>query len=329
MSLPNDTLIGSYRIVRTIGEGGMATVYEVEHTTLGVHYALKTFTFDPKEDEDGMLRAKFVDEGKLLARLKHENIVHVFDLAFDVDRRLLYFVMDLVLYTDGNPYTVDDVQREEIDEDIVFTWFEDVCKALDYGHSQGIVHRDVKAANLLIRQDRHVVLADFGISKIFGGKLHSELNPSHTSRIEEGSVTVLGTPHLMAPEVDAGAEATPAADAYSVGAMMFELLTGKWFDECEDPRPLLEGYRYDWASALALFLDDDPAERPENYMELVAQMREDRERREKAEKRKKRLIRWIIIVLGAILALAPLSIAYFGWRELNNLPADKSETPVD
>lgn len=317
MALPAGTILGNYRLLRTIGEGGMAAVYEVEHTGLGVHYALKTFTFDPKDDEDGMLRTKFIEEGKLLARLKHPNIVHVFDLAFDEERKLLYFVMDLVLFADGNPYTADDVDREDIDEDMVFEWFADVCQALDYGHAQGIVHRDVKAANLLLTQDKHVVLADFGISHIVGGKLHAELNPSKTSRIEDGTVTILGTPHLIAPEVDAGAEATAAADAYSLGAMMFEILTGKWFDQCENPAELLEGLAYDWTNALALFLDDDPAQRPETYMELVEQMRADRELREEASRRRKRLRRWTFIVIGALIALTPLAFACFGLLALH------------
>lgn len=299
----------------------MAAVYEVEHTGLGVHYALKTFTFDPKEDEDGVLRTKFIEEGKLLARLKHPNIVHVFDLAFDEGRKLLYFVMDLVLFSDGNPYTADDVDREEIDEDMVFMWFEDVCRALDYGHAQGIVHRDVKAANLLLTHDKHVVLADFGISRIVGGKLHTELNPSKTSRIEDGSVAILGTPHLIAPEVDAGAEATAAADAYSLGAMMFEILTGVWYDRCENPAELLEGFQYDWTNALALFLDDDPLQRPETYGEIVEQMRADRATREAAERRARRLRRWLFIAIGSLLALAPLSLVYFGIRALQQTPS--------
>ena len=96
-------VVGSYRVLRELGAGGMGAVYEVEHVTLGVHYALKTFTLEKGHAE--LFRQRFLAEGRLLARLSHPNLVRVFDLAYDEESDLLYYVMDLVLYKDGEAVT--------------------------------------------------------------------------------------------------------------------------------------------------------------------------------------------------------------------------------
>ena len=97
-------LVGSYRVVRELGTGGMGAVYEVEHVTLGVHYALKTFVLENRHAE--LFRKRFLAEGRLLARLNHPGLVRVFDLAYDAESDLLYCVMDLVLYKDNEAHTL-------------------------------------------------------------------------------------------------------------------------------------------------------------------------------------------------------------------------------
>ena len=93
-------VIGPYKIIRCIGCGGMGEVYEVEHESLGVRYALKTFVYKGGKSWP-MLRAKFMEEGQVLARLRHPNLVRVFDLSIDGATGVAYYVMDLVLYKDG------------------------------------------------------------------------------------------------------------------------------------------------------------------------------------------------------------------------------------
>ena len=269
--LEPEQTIGNYRVIRRIGRGGMGSVYEVESLDLHERLALKTFTYDPKDDEDDVLKNKFLEEGKILARLRHPNIAHVYSLAYDQELELLYFVMDLVLSEDGLPYSVENASFEDLEEDTALAWFVDVCEALDYIHSQGIVHRDIKPGNLLVKTDGHVVLTDFGIAKVNAGKMKEEVNPAMTMRID-GNITVLGSNHYMAPEVEMGGEVTPAADAYSLGVMMFEMLTGKWYDRVEDPWPLLDGRRYPWKHVLSMLLADDPADRPLGYAELAKRM---------------------------------------------------------
>ena len=250
----------------------MGAVYEVEHTQLGVHYALKSFTL-----EDGhvdVLKNKFLAEGKILARLHDPHLVRVFDLNFDEATGTPYFVMDLVLSEDGKPRTLVDVKTAELDEDCVLGWFADLASALDYIHEQGIVHRDIKLGNVLLSSNRHVVLSDFGISRIFSERLRSDVKAVNTIVSEATTATrlVMGTRGYMAPEVIWGGEATPAADVYSLGVMFLYLLTGLWYAPGTKALELLDGFKYRWRDVLSRMLSVNPLERPLPLSDLPRQL---------------------------------------------------------
>ena len=168
--LKDGEIVGSYRVIRLLGKGGMGSVYEVEHVELGTHYALKTFAYDAKDEFSSMLLDKFREEAKVLSRINHPRVSRAFDLTHDTERGIVYYVMNLVLYKDGESYSLDEVDRESLDEDLVYGWFCDACEALDHIHSLGIVHRDVKLENFLIDAGGHAVLADFGVSRICHGE---------------------------------------------------------------------------------------------------------------------------------------------------------------
>ena len=265
--------IGAYRVIRLLGQGGMGAVYEVEHTQLGVHYALKAFTLEGGHVD--VLKNKFLTEGKVLARLHDPHLVRVFDLNFDEATGTPYFVMELVLSQDGRPRTLSDVNTAELDEDCVLQWFAELASVVDYIHREGIVHRDIKLGNVLLSSDGHVVLSDFGISRLFSEQLRSDVKAVNTMVSEAATVArlVMGTQGYMAPEVASGKEATPAADSYSLGVMFVYLLTGIWYEPGSKVFKLLETLEYRWIDVLPRLLAEDPAERPTNLSELVEQLR--------------------------------------------------------
>ena len=257
----------------------MGAVYEVEHTQLGVHYALKAFTL-----EDGhvdVLKNKFLTEGKVLARLHDQHLVRVFDLNFDEATGTPYFVMELVLSDDGSTRTLSDVRTDELDEDCVLQWFTELASVIDYIHEQGIVHRDIKLGNVLLSSDGHVVLSDFGISRLFSERLRSDVKAVNTmvSEAATSARLMMGTQGYMAPEVARGEEATPAADSYSLGVMFVYLLTGIWYEPGSKVFKLLETLEYRWIDVLPRLLAENPAERPTNLSELVETLRRARRSR--------------------------------------------------
>ena len=273
MDLTQGQQIGTYRIVRLLGKGGMGAVYEVEHVQLGVHYALKTFTLEEGHVE--VLKNKFLTEGKVLARLHDPRLVRVFDLNFDETTGMPYFVMDLVLSEDGKPRTLLDVKTAELDEDCILNWFEELASAIDYIHEQGVVHRDIKLGNVLLSSNGHVVLSDFGISRLFSERLRSDVNAVRTmvSEVCTGSRLVMGTRGYIAPEVVRGEAATPAADSYSLGVMFVYLLTGIWYEPGSKVFKLLETLEYRWIDVLPRLLSENPADRPTNLKGLAASLR--------------------------------------------------------
>lgn len=274
MNLIPGQQLGTYRVIRLLGQGGMGAVYEVEHTQLGVHYALKTFVL--ADGHADLFRKRFSAEGKILARLNHPGVVRVFDLDIDERTGVPYYVMDLVVYKDGNAYSLADLEQGGADEEHLAQWFAELCRALAYIHSHGIVHRDIKLNNILIKPEDHVVISDFGISKIRNEKLRTEVDVSKTfvTDARSGGRLVMGTEGYMAPEVQRGEEVTPAADVYSLGVVFFKLLTGVWYepDMAKGDRTalrLLDHFDRPWTRILPAMLDASPAKRPDNLMALA------------------------------------------------------------
>ena len=307
--------IGVYRIVRLLGEGGMGVVYEVEHERLGVRYALKTFTTQNAHAD--ILKRKFLAEGKILARLRHPHLIRVFDLDVDEATGVPYFVMDVIAYKDGSPHSLCDIERDDLDEDYILSWFEDLCNALDYIHSQGIVHRDIKLGNVLLYEDKHVMLSDFGVLRVLGDELAHELDVTKTiiSDGRTGVKLVMGTQGYMAPEVRRGQDATPAADVYSLGVMFFYLLTGIWYESGTRALELLDNFKYRWQDVLPQMLSVNPAERPlplsklSSHLQLAVPFDETSQVTEKPTVSPKR--KWIVAAVACGLVAALVTVSAF------------------
>jgi predicted Ser/Thr protein kinase len=197
-----------YEVERTLGRGGMATVYLARDTVLGRHVALKVLADHLAEDEG--FRARFLREARLAARLSHPNVVRVYDAGDD--ERGLSIVME---YVEGEPLDAELRRRGPLPPDEVVELGVQLCSALEAAHAAGLVHRDVKPQNILRARDGTVKLTDFGIAR----SLDSTVLTEHGS--------VLGTAAYLAPEQARGEPVTGAADLYGLGVVLYEALTGR------------------------------------------------------------------------------------------------------
>jgi serine/threonine protein kinase len=214
---PGDT-IGQYRVQEFLGEGGMGTVFEVEHIALVRRYALKVLRTKVIERDPGAAQ-KFLREARTAARVRHPNIVDVVDFGHLADGRP-YFVMELL---EGQSLADLVVAGALPPADVVLI-ARQLANALAAAHDRGVVHADVTPSNVLVvnsgddptRQgDVHVKLVDFGLAELAGEGLRDE-NPEF----------VLGTPAYISPEQLRGLAPTDRSDQYGLGAVLFELLTG-------------------------------------------------------------------------------------------------------
>ena len=252
--------LGGFVVVKPLGHGAMSEVYEVKDEHLGVSYALKLFTLAGESGE----YERFVAEGRLLAHLAHPRIVRVRDVGCDEVTGRPYFVMDLVLSSDGTPKTLADATVDGTSEEQVATWYEDLREGLAYIHGKGVLHRDLKLQNVLVGPDGHVVLVDFGIAKILDAGLREHLGLDADlalTAIKDGRPPVMGSVGYFAPEVEMGVAASPQSDWYSLGVLVFHLLTGLWCDSRTNVVAALETYGPEWREILPALLHANPAGR--------------------------------------------------------------------
>ncbi len=199
--------IPGYDVKRTIGRGGMATVYLAIQQSLEREIVLKTL--NTTHDETGDFFERFLKEGRIIASLRHPHIVTIFDIGTADD--LVYISME---YVDGGDL------RAKIDNRLApvrgLDLLTKIGQALEYAHKKGIVHRDVKPANILFRSDGTPLLSDFGIAKDF--TVDKELTSTGT---------ILGSPFYMSPEQAEGLPVDGRTDIYSLGIIFYEMLTGE------------------------------------------------------------------------------------------------------
>ncbi|MGB5052285.1 MAG: serine/threonine-protein kinase, partial [Caldilineaceae bacterium] len=203
---------GEYTAVRLLGQGGMAEVYEGLDPDLDRPVAIKLIL--PRLAVDAQFEERFRREARLVASLRHPHIVQVYDYLVDEDGPVM--VME---YLPGGSLKerLDDLrgrgQRLPLSEAARIT--DALASALDYAHRQAAVHRDVKPANVLFDKEGAPVLADFGIARILD---------DDSGLTQPG--TIIGTPAYLSPEQAAGEVVGPASDLYSLGVMLYEMVTG-------------------------------------------------------------------------------------------------------
>src|SRR5438309_5155372 len=211
---PNDEMntlvgrsLGQFRVVERIGSGGMATVFKAYQPTLDRYVAIKVLP--AYHARDPVFVKRFVQEARSVAKLAHPNIVQIHDFG-DQDN-ITYIVME---YVDGG--TLKDRLKRPLPVPEAVDYIIQAAEGLDCAHRNGIIHRDVKPANMLVRRDGHLLLSDFGIAKILEGT-------TNLTRVGTG----IGTPQYMSPEQGTGQMVDRRSDIYSLGIVLYHALTGR------------------------------------------------------------------------------------------------------
>ena len=242
--------LGRYHVVKELGRGAMGVVYLGKDPTIQRFVAIKTMRLDEIDNEEDLkeFRDRFFREAESTGRLSHPNIVTVYD-AGEQDG-LAYIAMEYLEGTLLSCYCQKStILPAKQSLQIVAT----VAEALDYAHSQGVVHRDVKPANIMILKQRLVKVMDFGIAKM-------------ASASKTQTRMILGTPRYMSPEQATGKDVDGRSDVFSLGVVLFELLSGERPFDAENmaalvtriakaPHPPLLKYRRDLPTRVQSILD--------------------------------------------------------------------------
>ena len=202
------TLAGRYEITRLLGRGGMAVVFLAQDLVLERQVAIKVLP--PEVSQDAKVIHRFQQEAKTAAKLDHPNIIPIYRVESEAG--LNYFVMK---YVNGSSLE-QRLDQGPLPIDLARRVLRDAAMALGHAHNRGIVHRDVKPANIMLDSDGRVVLTDFGISKALD-----------SSSALTGTGNIIGTPHYMAPEQAKGLDVDGRVDQYALAVVGHQILTGK------------------------------------------------------------------------------------------------------
>ncbi len=203
--------IGRYEILKTLGRGAMGVVYLARDPIIDREVALKTLRVDVAAEQADEFRERFLREARAAGRLGHPGIVTVHDVGEDTASGVVFIAMEFIRGRDLRELLADGVRLHPAEAARIGA---DVALALDYAHSMGVVHRDIKPANIILTQDGTAKIMDFGVA-----------------RLESSNLTVegqfIGTPNYMSPEQITGRPVDGRSDIFSLGVVLFNLLTGE------------------------------------------------------------------------------------------------------
>ncbi len=321
---------GRYEVEKTLGGGGMAVVYLARDTDLDRSVAVKVLADNLRDDIE--LRRRFVREARLAARLSHPNVVGVYD-AGEQDG-LPYIVMECV---EGETLAELLRREERLEPARVIELGVQACAGLEHAHRAGLVHRDVKPANLLLTGDGTLKIADFGIAHAAEGTKLTAVG------------TVLGTAGYLSPEQASGEPVTPATDLYSLGCCLYELLDGRPPYDFENlgelltrreagPPPPLENAPPELERAIVSCLAREPADRPPSAAALAQDLAgaapgtpttatRVAERRDVAPRAARKIV-WAAALAALVLVVLAVTVAVLD-DDGSTPPVPQGETPAE
>jgi pSer/pThr/pTyr-binding forkhead associated (FHA) protein len=260
------TVIGGYRILNLLGQGGMGVVYLAENVTTGQKVALKLLT--PDLARSSGFRERFVREANYASSMRHPNVIEVFDAGEQDD--VLYIAMQFV---EGEDLKSLLTRERQLDARRTVGILGQIASALDSAHSTGLMHRDIKPGNVMIAagSPEHCYLTDFGLSK----------NPSSDSIALTAQGEFVGTIDYTAPELVLGKKADSRLDVYSLGCLFYECLAGQppfpkerdvevLYAHIQDPVPKVTAMRPDLPSALDDVIEKAMAKKPEDRFDTCS-----------------------------------------------------------
>lgn len=267
--LVGSTLSNRYEIIERLGEGGMAIVYRAKDRVLGRRVAIKVLRPQFAADTDFVER--FRREAQAAASLSHPNVVNIFDVG--TDGEVHFIVME---YVEGR--NLKQTLREDgpMPARKALLIGQEVCRALEAAHAQGLIHRDIKPHNILVTKDCQVKVTDFGIARAA-----SSATLTHTG-------TMIGSVHYLSPEQATGKQVGVFSDIYSVGVLLYEMITGKvpfdgdspvavalkhLQDEPTSPRVSVPDLPEPLEALILRSMAKDPAQRYATISELLAELR--------------------------------------------------------
>ena len=258
--------VPGFQIQRTIGRGGMATVHLAVQESLEREVVLKCMDSDREGESDFI--GRFLNEGRIIASLQHPHIVTVYDIG-TVNNAMVWIAME---YVDGGDLK-SRLDEGPMDPRLAIDLVIKISRALGYAHRHGVVHRDVKPANILFRRDGTALLTDFGIAK------QTSVDTELTS-----TGTILGSPFYMSPEQAEGHQVDGRTDIYSLGVILFEMLAGhRPYDgdtaikvimqHMQSPVPRLPGDVREYQPLVNLMMAKKRADRPRDADALIEEIR--------------------------------------------------------
>jgi tetratricopeptide (TPR) repeat protein len=217
--------VGPYRIIEQLGQGGMATVFKAYHPALDRYVAIKVL--HPAFKEDPNFLARFQREARIVAKLEHPHIVPVYD--FSEHTGMAYLVMR---YVEGETLKAR-LTGEPLPPERILEILKPVAEALAYAHEQEVLHRDIKPSNVMLTPEGSIFLTDFGLAR---------MAQSGESTLSQDMM--IGTPQYMSPEQAKGEKVDKRTDIYSLGVVLFEMLTGRVPFSADTPYAVVHDHIY-------------------------------------------------------------------------------------